>query len=85
MTVEQLNKANEIFGNIKKLKEFKKEFFCESELNIIVTKYISCSVPRGLIDKNVKLNLDDFPDLKDFISGYLSDKIVELEKQLEEL
>lgn len=80
MTVEQLEQANEIFKKIKKLKVFK-----SYAPNIIASRYpVYAGVGDAYVNE-LKLNLDDFPDLQDFISGYLSDKIAELEKQLEEL
>ena len=85
MTVEQLEKANEILDKINELKMFKKSFFYNSGPNIIVAKYIKPSLMGGGIDEESKIVLSNFPDLQDLISGYLSDKIEELEKQLEEL
>lgn len=85
MTIEQLEKANEIRDKIKKLEEFKKAFLCKQEPNVIFAKYVIYPVAREAVYKESRLALKDFPDLQDFISGYLSDKITELEKQLEEL
>lgn len=70
MTIEQLEKANEINGKIKILRRF---------------IYKCSSGYMGITFGEEEMSLIDFPDLKDFISGYLSDKITELEKQLEEL
>ena len=85
MTVEQVNQANEIIKKIEKLKVFKTAFSQSSSANFIVSKYSYYSVLGDFIEKESKLPLKDFQDLHDFISGYLSDKISELENQLEEL
>lgn len=85
MTVEKLEKANSIMEKIKKIKEFKIAFCCYSNSNIILSKYIKYPELGEPIHKESKLNLEEFLELQDFISGYLSDKITELEKQLEEL
>ena len=70
MTVEQLNQANEINRKISTLRNFESK--CHSSY-------------MGITFGEDEMSLIDFPDLKDFISGYLSDKITELEKRLEEL
>ena len=70
MTIKQLEKANEINGKIKILRQF---------------IYKRSSEYMGITFGEEEMSLIDFPDLKDFISGYFSDKITELEKQLEEL
>ena len=85
MTIEQLEKANEIQNKIKKLEEFEKAFRCKQEPNVILAKYVIYPVAGEAVYKESRLALKDFPDLQDFISGYFSDKITELEKQLEEL
>lgn len=85
MTIEQYEKANKIVGKIKKLKEFK-TVLCQCSTGIIiVAESLYYPNDRAFIEKESRLPLGDFPDLQDFISGYLSDKITELEKQLEEL
>ncbi len=85
MTIEQLDKANELLGKIKKLNDFTMAFSRSSATNLIVAKYLYYPVGGGHIEQESELKLRDFPDLQDFISGYLSDKIAELKKQLEEL
>lgn len=70
MTIEHLEQANEINRKISMLRHF--EYKCNSSY-------------MGIVFGEEEMSLIDFPDLKDFISGYLSDKITELEKQLEEL
>lgn len=85
MTIEQLEKANEIQDKIKKLECFATAYKCSSEPNVILAKYVIYPLVGDAIYKESRLALKDFPDLQDFISGYLSDKITELEKQLEEL
>ena len=70
MTIEQLEKANKINCKIENLRRF---------------SYKSSSGYMGIVSGLEELSLIDFPDLKDLILGYLSDKITELEKQLEEL
>ena len=85
MTIEQLEKANEIRYKIKKLEEFKKAFHCKQEPNVILAKYVIYPVSGEAVYKESRLVLKDFPDLQDFISRYLSDKITELESKLENL
>ena len=85
MTIEQLDKANEILGKIKKLNDFVMAFSRSSATNLIVAKYLYYPVDGAHIEQESNLSLRDFPDLQGFISGYISDKITELEKQLEEL
>lgn len=85
MTIEQLEQANEIRDKIKKLEEFRKAFHCKQEPNVILAKYVIYPVAGEPVYKESRIALREFPDLQDFISGYLSDKIAELEKQLEEL
>ena len=40
MTIEQLEKANEIRDKIKKLECFAKAYKCSSEPNVILAKYV---------------------------------------------
>ena len=70
MTIEQLEKANKINCKMEILQRF---------------SYKRSSEYMGIVFGEEELSLIDFPDLKDFILGYLSDKIVELKEQLEEL
>ena len=85
MAIEQLEKANEIRDKIKKLECFVKAYKCSSEPNVILAKYVIYPQVGEAIYKESRLSLRELPDLQDFISGYISDKIAELEKQLEEL
>ena len=85
MTIEQLEKANEIRDKIKKLEDFVKAYKCSPETNVILAKYVIYPPVGEAIYKESRLALRDFTDLQDFISGYISDKIAELEKQLEEI
>ena len=85
MTIEQLEKANEIQDKIKKLKCFANAYKCNSGPNVILAKRVLYLPVGDAPYKESRLVLRDFPDLQDFISGYISDKITELEKQLEEL
>ena len=85
MTIEQLEKANEIQDKIKKLEDFVRAYKCSSEPNVIIAKYVIYPPVGEAIYKESRLALRELPDLQDFISGYISDKITELEKQLEEL
>ena len=85
MTIEQLEKANEIRDKIKKLECFVKAYKCSSEPNFILAKYVIYPPVGNAVYKESRIELRELPDLQDFISGYISDKIAELEKQLEEL
>ena len=85
MTIEQLEKANEIQDKIKKLECFSKAYKCSSEPNVILAKYVIYPPVGNAVYKESRLVLKEFPDLQDFISGYISDRIAELEKQLEEI
>ena len=85
MTIEQLEKANEIRDKIKKLECFVKAYKCSSEPNVILAKYVIYPPVGEAVYKEARLPLREFPDLQDLISGDLSVKITELEKWLEEL
>ena len=85
MTNEKLEKANEIRDKSKKMEEFRKAFHCKQEPNVILAKCVIYPVAGETVYKESRFALREFPDLQDFISGYLSDKTAELEKQLEEL
>lgn len=85
MTIQELEKANEIRDKIKKLECFVKAYKCSSEPNVILAKYVIYPPVGDAVYKESRLALRELPDLQDFISGYVSDKIAELEKQLEEL
>lgn len=85
MTIEQLEKANEIRDKIKKLECFVKAYKCSSDPNAILAKYVIYPPVGDAVYKESRLALRELPDLQDFISGYISDKIEELKKQLEEI
>lgn len=76
MTKEQLENANQIMDRIRKLIAFKVIFDCNDPENAIFAKYNY---------KEVKLQMDDIPQLRNFISGFLADEIAELKRQFEEL
>lgn len=70
MTIEQLEQGNRIQYKLKRLRHFKSE--CISQ-NIEV------------VSDDEELYIIDFPDIIEQIQSCISDKIDELEKQLEEL
>lgn len=82
MTIEQLNKANEIKNKIDTLKELQM---------VINTGIISCVTYElkpysdKVEPKIVHLDIHDNRNISDVIGGYVTDRIAELEKQLEEL
>ena len=73
MTIEQLNKANEIYKELNVLQDFLDE----------QSKHLGqdWSLNMG----GIEIDLKDIPEIKTVIQNYTSDKITELEKQLEEL
>ena len=71
MTFEQLQEGTKIQCKLEKLRHFKSR--CVLERIELVT------------DDNEKLYLKSYPDIIEQIQNCLSDKIAELEKQLEEL
>ena len=73
MTIEQLEKANEIY---EKLKIFQTAL--DTQDKYILSEWI-------LNIGDIKLQLKDLPGLKAVIRDYTSDRITELEKQLDEL
>lgn len=70
MTIEQLEQGNRIQYKLKRLRHFKSECILQ---NIDV------------VSDDEKLYIIDFPDIIEQIQSCISDKITELEKQLEEL
>lgn len=82
MTIEQLNKANEIKNKIDTLKEFQM---------VLNTGIISCVTYElkpysdKVEPKITHLDIHDNRNISDVIGGYVTDRIAELEKQLEEL
>ena len=73
MTIEQLEQGNRIQYKLKRLRHFKSECILQ---NIEVIEVVS---------DDEKLYIIDFPDIIEQIQSCISDKITELEKQLEEL
>lgn len=73
MTIEQLEKANEIHKKLSALQDFLDE----------QSKHLGqdWSLNMG----GIEIDLKDIPEIKTVIQNYTSDKITELEKQLEEL
>ena len=70
MTIEQLEQGNRIQYKLKRLRHFKSECILQ---NIEV------------VSDDEQLYIIDFPDIIEQIQSCISDKITELEKQLEEL
>ena len=71
MTIEQLEKGNEIRDKIKKLEDFAKAYKSSSGLNTILAKYVIYPPVGEAIYKESRLALRELPDLQDFISGYI--------------
>lgn len=70
MTIEQLEQGNKIRGELEKLSHFKSR----------------CILQRiELVSDGEKLYIRNYPDIIEQIQSCISDKITELEKQLEEL
>ena len=70
MTIEQLEQGNRIQYKLRKLRHFKSECILQ---NIEV------------VSDDEQLYIIDFPDIIEQIQSCISDKITELEKQLEEI
>lgn len=86
MTEEQLRKGNEIATQINELKCFLSAFNDEYGANVIEAEYVKRRdefTGHQMSDKT--LDLIRYPDLSKLIVSYISDKISNLEKQLEEL
>lgn len=81
MTIEQLERANKIYAELKEKKEFLKAF--KSPLSNSI-QACDCSDYSGR-DTTKILLLEKDKNLSDFISRYISGQIAALEKQLEEL
>lgn len=70
MTIEQLEQGNKIKRELERLRHFKSR----------------CMLQRiELVSDNERLYIRDYPDIIEQIQSWISDKIAELEKQLEEL
>ncbi len=79
MTIEQLEKANQINKEMNEKKEFLKAF------NSPFGNAIRACDHDGHRDNSQVLWLENDKDLSDFIRGYISDQIADLEKQLEDI
>lgn len=73
MTIEQLEKANKIYENLKIMQDV-----LDAQEKYILSEWV---LDMG----DIKLRLKDLPGIKVVIRDYTSDRITELEKQLEEL
>lgn len=82
MTIEQLNKANEIKNKIDTLKEF--QTVLDSGIISCVT-YELKPYSDKVEPKIAHLDINDHRNISDVIREYVSERITELEKQLEEL
>ena len=82
MTIEQLNKANEVKNKIDTLKEFQ---------TILNAGIISCVTYElkpysdKVEPKIAHLDIHDHRNISDVIREYVAERITELEKQMEEL
>ena len=82
MTIEQLEQANEIKNKIDKLKEF------QTVLNAGIISVVAYELNKSSDKVEPKISHLDFNDsekISDMVRGYVSKKITELEKQLEEI
>lgn len=70
MTIEQLKQGNKIYSELKRLRHFKSECILQ---NI------------EIVSDDEELYIMYYPDIIEQIQSCISDKITELEKQLEEL
>ena len=82
MTIEQLNKANEIKNKIDTLKEF--QTVLDSGIISCVT-YELKPYSDKVEPKIAHVDIHDHRNISDVIREYVSERITELEKQLEEL
>ena len=82
MTIEQLDKANEIKNKIDKLKEF------QTVLNAGIISVVAYELKANTDRVETKishLDINDHENISDMIGEYVSERIAELEKRLEEL
>ena len=84
MTAEQLERANEIFEKLKKLRKFQRAFDNKNESNNLIAHCYWESWGARTEDRQC-LGLNDYPELDQMISNCISNWIKELEKQLEEI
>ena len=82
MTIEQLNKANDVKNKIDTLKEFK--MVLDAGIISCVT-YEMKSNSAKVETRIAHLDIHDHMNISDVIREYVSERIAELEKQLEEL
>ena len=82
MTVEQLDKANKVKNEIDTLKEF------QMVLDVGIISCVTYEIKPyhdKVEPKIVHLDIHDHRNISDVIREYVSERITELEKQLEEL
>lgn len=82
MTIEQLDKANEVKNKIDTLEEFQRV------LNVGTISCVTYELKpysNKVEPKIVHLDACDHRNISDMIRGYVSERVTELEKQLEEL
>ena len=82
MTIEQLNKANEVKNKIDTLKEFQ-TILNAGIISCVTYELKPCS--DKVETKIANLDIHDNTNISDVIREYVSERITELEKQLEEL
>lgn len=82
MTIEQLEKANEISEKIKTLKEFQKT----ADSGIISCVEYENKANSNTVETHIlHLDISEHKNISAMISKYIFNRIKELEKQLEEL
>lgn len=79
MTIDQFKKANKIYNELKERKDFLKAFDSPYSNEVRAHNF------DGHVETTRNLLLENDKNLSDFIRGYISDQIAELEKQLEEI
>lgn len=82
MTIEQLNKANEVKNKIDTLEEFQRVLNVGT---ISCVKYELNPYSKKVEPKIAHLDVCDHRNISDMIRGYVSERITELEKQFVEL
>lgn len=82
MTIEQLDKANEVKNKIDTLEEFQRVLNAGT---ISCVKYELNPYSNKIESKIAHLDVCDHRNISDMIRGYVSERVTELEKQLEEL
>lgn len=84
MTIEQLERANELYEKMQKLRRSYENLKNECYKKEILTFQGGCTCLESMKDNTI-LDLKKYPDLTRMILEYISNQIKELEKQLEEL